>query len=671
MNFGLVQIGFLLAVLGVAIPLIINFTFRARPRVVELGSIRFLREILERSRNRKRVMRWLLLTLRMACILLLAILFARPYFSQRAPSGEHQFRAVLIDNSASMGLQQDGREQFDAARAAARQLLNELGAEAQIEVAFFNDRVEPVTESVRESRSGIGGRRKLHEAIESGELSYAVTDYAAALRWAGDMCTQSAAVAKHVHMFTDLQRSGLEWSESTAVPRDVVFHIHDVGQIAANNIAVCSATPSRLVVRPGEAVVVESAIQNDGPFTLNDVPVVLELRYVNRPVRVEQRVTLASGAIENVRFESPPLPVGLWRGTVSVEAIDDLAVDNVRHLAVMSAPPWRVLLVDGDPHASPFLSETYFVDLALRLARPDEHLQASPYATETIVAAVDPWPNLAAYSVVVLANVPELAHVDIVRLTQFVRDGGGLIVFAGDKLSPERYEALAEAGLVPGAIGENRLAGDLPLRITNWDQKHSIFMPFEDPQHGDLQSLTFRCCTPIEPAKMSSVVARFNDMTPALVEQPLGKGRVIWFGSACDLAWSDWPRSSLFVPLVHRMLGGLTGLNEGGPVRMAVARGGGERDAGVQKPGVVQLNSHWLVVNIDPRESEIARCTEADFTNRFGIDIERDDSNSAAIRTSSGLTKYEFRQIEFWYWVIVALVGLAATEFLVANRVTA
>jgi hypothetical protein len=244
-----------------------------------------------------------------------------------------------------------------------------------------------------------------------------------------------------------------------------------------------------------------------------------------------------------------------------------------------------------------------------------------------------------------------------------------LIVFAGDKLSPPHYEAMADAGLIPGTIAGSQPAGDLPLRITRWEESHSIMLPFADPQHGDLQSLTFRGSTPIEPAATATVIARFNDGAPCLVEQKLGKGRVLWFGSSCDVAWSDWARSSLYVPMVHQMLGRLTGLNEGGLIRMVDAQSGGVPAA--DRPGVFPRENHYQVVNLDPRESEIERCSETDLANRFGIGIERNDTTPLAASATGGLAKLELRQNEFWHWIIVVLVALAVTEYLVANRVTA
>jgi hypothetical protein len=570
MNFGLVQTGFLLALIGLAIPVIIHFTFRTRPRTVDLGSIKFLRDILERSRNRKKVMRWLLMSLRMACIALLALLFARPFLTDRARGGADRFVAILIDDSASMRLRQDGQELLDRALADARQLLAEADDDTRIEVAFFNEHVEPLA-SVSGRDGGDGSNspppwtiQSLRDSLQSRQASHAVTDYAAALRWASDVCTKAAARQKEVHLFTDLQQSGLAWSEAQAVPRDVVFHVHDLGRNLVNNVAVTTAEPSRLLLRPGETTDVTVSVYNAGPFTLDDLPVVLELRQENRPISMQERIKLAAGAVEEIRFELPALAQGFWQGAVSLEILDDLAFDNVRHLAVMAAPPWRVLLVDGDPHEAAYLSETYFLDLALRLAPRGDRLDTSPYAAETVNLADTKLPDLAGTSVVILANVAELPEQDVAQLARFVNGGGNLIVFGGERLSAEGCGALTEAGLIPGALREHRLAGDLPFRLREWDGEHSVFRPFDDPQHGDLRGLTFRGYTPLAPRDDATVLAEFFDATPALVERPLGEGRVIWFASSCDLIWGDWAKGPLFVPLVHRMLGYLTGLNEAG-----------------------------------------------------------------------------------------------------------
>src|SRR5437667_9147479 len=99
---GFVQTSFLYALAALAIPLIVHFIFRWQTRRVELGTIRFLSEIIRNNARRKRVQRWLLLLLRMACIALLVGLFARPFLLATERAGQNGFLVVLIDRSASM-----------------------------------------------------------------------------------------------------------------------------------------------------------------------------------------------------------------------------------------------------------------------------------------------------------------------------------------------------------------------------------------------------------------------------------------------------------------------------------------------------------------------------------------------------------------------------------------
>ena len=52
-----IQIGFLGALAALAIPIIIHLVFRQRAKKVDLGTLRFLRVVLEHNARRRRVMR--------------------------------------------------------------------------------------------------------------------------------------------------------------------------------------------------------------------------------------------------------------------------------------------------------------------------------------------------------------------------------------------------------------------------------------------------------------------------------------------------------------------------------------------------------------------------------------------------------------------------------------
>src|SRR5437763_10945348 len=140
-----IQIGFLTALGALAIPILIHLVFRQRARRADLGTLRFLRIVLAQNARRRHVMRWLLLALRLACVGLIAFLFARPYWLAARPRGEKRTTVVLIDRSATMDVKQDGQRLIERAVAAARELLSSATANDRFEIAFFAHAMHPLS----------------------------------------------------------------------------------------------------------------------------------------------------------------------------------------------------------------------------------------------------------------------------------------------------------------------------------------------------------------------------------------------------------------------------------------------------------------------------------------------------------------------------------------------
>lgn len=662
-----IQTGFLFALIGLAIPVIIHLVFRQKARRVDLGTLRFLRIVLEQNARRRRVMRWLLLSLRMGAIALLAVLFARPFWLAFQPAGEKTIVAVLIDRSATMDVKQDRQRLVDRAIAETQFLLGQATDNTRFEIAWFDHAVHPLVESAVDDQSS-------HRQTSTSELVSLLaapaqctggTDYGAAMEWARDVLT-APAVEKHLHVFTDLQQSGLAWSEVDALPDNVVAHVHDLGRSAINNVAVTEARPERTWIRPEEQTSIHVAVQNGGPFTTAEMPVVLKLANGVRKIELREVLKLEPGAVESLRFDLPALAEGPWHGTVSVETEDDLPLDNQRHVLILAAKPYQVLLVDGHSAASPALAATYYLEASLRLAPQGELSSASLFEPRRI-AADEILPALEPFDVVVLADVGEIDKSDAAKLERYVESGGALLVFGGDNVTAERTKALAAAGLTVGQIKGVTHATDLPLRLATWDARHPIFAPFSDPQLGDLQRLSFSACTSIVPADDAQVLAKFRDGQPAALERSKGKGSVVWFASSCDRQWSDWTRSRLYLPIMYQLLGYQTGWSDGGRVRQTIL----ERDAlpaTRQQPGIHAQEDHSLVVNFSPRESETERCTLDEFVHRFGLNLATEIDVSAPAAPVQAAMGTELMDSEFWPMIAIGLLGLLVLEGLVANR---
>lgn len=668
MNFGLVQSGMLWGLLALAIPFLVHLLFRQKPQDVPIGSIRFLKEIMEKHRNRQRVMRWVLMSLRMAGLALLAMLFARPFMSEAVEGkrGE-KFVAILIDRSASMQLKNGGERLIDSAINAAKAVLRKESASTRFEVAFFDYEVASVLGD--NDKQGGAESREILARLEAPNDTFAATDYAAALRWAHDVCTTSNAMDKELHVFTDLQQSGLAWSEVAPMPADVKVRVHDLGRDLPNNVAITSTQVSQLVIRPGESATVTVSLLNDGPFPFEELPVVLELKNGNRSFRERRKLKLESGSIESVEFAIERLEEGLWQGTASVELIDDLQFDNSRHLAIMSTPQYSVLIIDGQPSEEDVLTESHYLTSAIRLAPEGGSFSASPY----LPSARSNNEPLSAYDVIVIANAKSIGSSDATRISEFVDGGGGVVFFGGDQVTNEGYASVRKAGLLPGEIVAPRESFDLPWRIENWNRKHPIFEPFADPQSGDLTKLAFRGRVELELAPDATVLASYGDGQPFLVEKKLGVqgGTILWVTTSCDGEWSNWTQSELYVPIIHQLLGQLTGLNSGGPVRESTIDSTDAMVLTSQTPGVFKQEKFWQVVNVAPRESEMERSSVNDFVNRFELRTsDTEDEQPVASRGFMGNPK-DVRQDEMWHWILFALLVVMVSEFLISNRTTA
>ena len=708
------QTSFLAGLAALAVPVLIHLFFRLKTKRVELGTIRFLRVVLEENARRRKVMRWLLLALRMAFVALLVGLFARPFLTAAATGGDQELLVILIDQSATMQLKGERGRLIDQAVAEARKLIESSSPKTRFEVAYFDHSVRPVTNPKNQepnSKNSISGAALLAK-LQAPTAAFGATNYGAVFDWARDICVKAPPGRKQLHLFTDLQQSGLDWTEVEPLPAEVRSHLHDLGNSVVNNLAVTEVRTPRLWVRPGETPTIRASVLHGGAFALNEVPIVLEVGKVDQangrrqppgesqaapdqgadaprsPTRSDfsqlaeritkrERVKLEPGATVTLDFELPALSEGLWQGRVTVEYDDDLAFDNQRYFAISATPAYRVLVLNGGASGSPITSETYFLEAALRLAAEEESFVDSPFAPTVMpFENGSALPNLSKFDAVVLANVGEMNKPDAAQLAAFVRSGGGLLVFTGDNVSTKSCATLSDAGLSVGAIGEPKVTVDLPWRLAKWDESHPVFQPLSDPQHGDLRRLIFAAYTHVTPSSDASVLAEFGTGDPAVIERRVGDGTVLWVTVSCGRDWSDWSRGRLFLPIVHQLLGYEVGLTQGGRVRTRLVdaeRGEGSEVRGQRSeetfPGVAQFERYAEVINTSPRESDTERCAREVFEDRFAVKFVNEESASATQIAELG--NVEFQQNEIWHWAACALLGVLLLEGFVGNRTTA
>jgi Aerotolerance regulator N-terminal/von Willebrand factor type A domain len=651
---GFVQASLLAALAAVILPILAHLLFRRRFRPVDLGTLRFLKVAVRRDTRRRWLKRWLLLALRLGCVVLLVLLFARPYRAAFSGGGDAGLAVVLIDRSASMARLRDGARLIDHAVRELPEVLARVPARSRVEVAWFDVKAEPLGSPSADGRAALVG-------LEAPATLTGATDFAAALTWAAARCAAARGGGPvAVHVLTDLQRTGFGSLEGFAFPKDVPVHVWDVGTEASGNVAVTEVRPVSLMVRADNPTTVQATVLNAHTEPLDQRPVRLRLANRGKVIDIPAVASAAAWASTTVSFETPPLGPGLWQGTVSVAGDDELPLDNARHVAIYAAAKPRVFVLDGAAREVAALAEAYFLEAALRLAPPGESVPDGPFQVTVLPYGADARvPDLGQVDVLVTANVAGFPAADAARIRAFLDRGGSAVVFGGGNLSPGDA-GYTTAGLSVGEVAGPHAARDVPFRIAELAGDHPVLGPFADPQHGDLHRLMFSGCTRVAPAEGVRVLARFRDGTPLLLERQTGPSRVLWCAASVGREHGEWSRSRLFLPLVHQLIRGAAGIAGAGPVRDLPAAG--------EAPGVRQRGDVWEVRNLEPQESELERCTPEEFARRLGVNLAPNAGLSVEAEEENG---QELRIGELWPWAWLVLVVFWLAEGLLADRTVA
>jgi hypothetical protein len=243
---------------------------------------------------------------------------------------------------------------------------------------------------------------------------------------------------------------------------------------------------------------------------------------------------------------------------------DHLAADDRRTIVVRSIDEVRVLLVAGSMGATPREGDAFFLEHALAPSGPNDFIK-----TRTISASDLPGVKLTGFDAVALADVPQLDQATVTALDEFVRDGGGLMIFPGEQTDPAFYNTILGEGLglLPATMGPawgdaTQAANFRTLQPSGYT--HPMVSIWQDPASGTLASAHFFKGLALQPLRRlnaqageAATILSYADGAPAIVERTWGSGRVIEFSSSANTAWNDLPAHPAFVPLMQRALGRL------------------------------------------------------------------------------------------------------------------
>jgi uncharacterized membrane protein len=243
--------------------------------------------------------------------------------------------------------------------------------------------------------------------------------------------------------------------------------------------------------------------------------------------------------------------------------------------------------------------------------------------------------DLDRYDAVLLCNVGRWTEGEAAVLRRYVAEGGTLVFFLGDQTDLESYNRRLAAPVVPrrSTAGRETVVPILPGRLVErvaspegmidpLEYRHPMLRAFRGAGgvglHGTPVTRYFQVA--VDSARDATVVLRVADSSdPLLIEQPVGRGRVVLMTTAIRADWTALPLLPSFVPLMQEMLGwclAVSGNQSNVLVDQRPAVEGASFHSDRLDPG--QLTSGFFTVrdeasqretlyaaNVDPRESDL------------------------------------------------------------------
>ena len=594
----------LLGTLAVASPILIHLLNKRRFKIVDWAAMDFLFQADKKNRRRVQLENFILLLLRCLAMLLIALMFARPFLPSSVTNVLQQSqkleRVILIDDSLSQKVLNGSMPAFETVKSSTKELMARFAESTKTDdwltVMLTSDPDQPLLANEPLTSNTLA---TLNQSIDDLECSDRVADYSASL---GELSRyvsgQRESGGRVSYFFSDMRES--DWvssldAESETAPNKLMTEISestvgcfliDVGSAADQNLAVVSVRPENLQVAE-KVIQFNVAVANYGTQTAEQVRVLLQVddgqpdyetiasiapgqtqelafRYVF-PAQQASNDLLNPDSEVKPRFANYRVKAEIDRGSLGESGLagDQLLDDSIGLYASRVIDGISVLLVDGDPSASSERSETHYLN-SLEVA-------GTGLDMEVVTASELETVSLSDFEVIFLCNVDEASQARVESLQTWVNDGGSLVFMPGNRVRARTFnDAFYQDGEGLSPIGLNEINGDPTMaKWVNFEidpQVHPSLRTIVDSDASSLSNVdVFSWWTSIVPeslvGKQFEVPLRLSDdqNSPAMVDKTSGAGNVIVFTIPGDGDWTMWPSSPTFPPVMVDLIDYLVG----------------------------------------------------------------------------------------------------------------
>ncbi len=520
---------FLFGLLAAGIPLIIHLWNRRRVVTIDFSSLMFLLAAHRENARRFQLRQLLILLLRMAIVVLIALALARPFLTLGLPIASVRAKTdivIVLDNSYSMAYQDVDGIRFEKAKTLAIDILDTLRHGDSAALILMSDIPNPIFRQLTPDLESVTA------AINDAAVSYRATNVQPSLELAHEILTESEQLNKELYLISDFARNGWEnWGRQVNRSGARVSLI-PVAEGEAHNTNIEAVRPSNQLIGVNLPLQlnVTTANHSVAPLAQNMLTLFID-------GEKQKTVSFSAAANESLNttltynFSTPGTHIGYLTLTE-----DRLNIDNQRYFALDVIGEVRVLCVGEqteylalalNPHNVPMPPPVTGSAVSKDISRntiDTNGVMILP--TQCTPAEFESFP-LEDYDVIILADVPKITRQIDAQLQEFIRHGKSVIAFVSRHSNADSYNSLSDTWL-PAQLGST-LTWTPPQQIRTYQEGHPIFDIFPNEGFSAQYAPQFHSGVVLRPTPESEVIAHFNDDTPFPVERNQGTSTVLLY----------------------------------------------------------------------------------------------------------------------------------------------
>lgn len=545
-----------LAAVGIAVPVIIHLLYRKHRRQTDWAAMELLRRALVIRSGQVRLEDYLILFLRCLALLLIAAALLRPTLNSDSVEwlGEKRVGMVVaIDSSFSMNHGEFSR--FEKAIQKAKQILETA------------DQGEPVSLVLMSNRPQILLRRTGYDPAMFDDLleqQKTAAPYRLSLEpnleQLEELVAELKTPARECYLVTDGQE--MDWGELADHTKETLTRLAEMANVfvvpvdidGEDNLSLTGLSYASGSLQKSGTARFLADVRNEGRRATDGGNVEF---YVGDELIARAAVgALEPGETNAVSFFTSFENEGDVRLRARLTK-DELMDDNDRFAVVRVRPTIRVLCIDDESTDGNGRTGAYYAVRALRLLGRDAE---GPMQVNQVKLADLSLENLSEYDVLLIANVPDVAPEMVQRIERFVREGGGLILFLGNKVDADQYNRnLGE--LLPGELGETLRTkdGESGWSLAPTRSDHPLAAIVQRLPDSLADTARFSRIVQTTPAAGSQTILSITQQgAPLLLTRDLDAGSVLLCTTSGDRSWTELPVHPLYAMLLQQAVTNMT-----------------------------------------------------------------------------------------------------------------